>query len=749
MIRFQLRLQVILTLLAVCGIATAQEGDEKRATQAARVPRDRIPLAPPLKPEEAIKTFKLPPGFHIEPVAAEPMIENPVVLQFDPDDRAWVVEMRGFMPNADGKGEDRPVGQVSILEDTNGDGRMDRKTVFLDGLVLPRALLLVKGGILVCEPPALWFYPNRNDKPGPRWLVADDFAAEGDPKRGKSMSVEHAGNSLVRNLDNWIYSLYHPYRYRQAGDKWLREPMPLRAQWGLAQDDFGRLFYTSNSDQLRGDMVPSHYFSDTRGKSKLPGIGFQVAKDQTVWPIRVNPGVNRAFEPDTLRADGTLVKFTAACGTCVYRGDLFRPEFHGNAFVCEPSANLVRRNILSEKDGFVTGHNAYNQSEFLASTDEIFRPVNVYTGPDGALYVVDMYHGIIQHRAYLTPYLRAQSEERGLEKVTNHGRIWRIVPEGKVPSPKTRLSEANSIELVGALSHPNGWWRDTAQRLLVERDDASVVPALEKLGAKAEAPVTRLHALWSLEGMGRLAPATINAALDDPHPKVRAAAIRLSEHLLQGGGNSTNEAVLRSKILDLVSDVSPDVQIQLALSLGSLASHAKAEKAVSALALTSPVPLAREAAGFSKADPATPETNSVRAVNAAPLTREQQKRYEAGRAMYEITCLACHQQHGLGQAGLAPALAGSEWVSGSDRRLIRIVLNGLRGPIQVKGETFELEMPALGVLDDEQIASVLTYIRREWGHTFEPVEPAAVKAVREETARREDAWTMAELLKVP
>src|SRR5438034_27365 len=159
--------------------------------------------------------------------------------------------MRGCMPAAVGLGETQPVGRVSILEDNDGDGRMDRQRIFLDGLVLPRALLLVKGGVLVCEPPRLWFYSSTNDQAGDRVLVAADFAKEADPSLGARMNLEHSGNSLVWNLDNWIYCLHHPYRYRLRAGKWEREPTPQRVQWGLAQDDYGRLFYTSDNDQLR------------------------------------------------------------------------------------------------------------------------------------------------------------------------------------------------------------------------------------------------------------------------------------------------------------------------------------------------------------------------------------------------------------------------------------------------------------------------------------------------------------------
>jgi glucose/arabinose dehydrogenase/mono/diheme cytochrome c family protein len=733
--------------------AKAQEGDRIGEGQMPRIPKENIPPAPPLDPGKALKQFKLPPGFAIELVACEPMVENPVVLQFDPDGRLWVLEMRGYMPNADGLGEETPVGRLSILEDTDGDGRMDAKQVFLDGLVLPRAFLLVKGGVLVCEPPQLWFYPDAEGRgrgpAGQRTLVAADFAKEADPSLGKRMNVEQSGNSLLRNIDNWIYSLDHPYRYQFRGGKWQREPTPKRVQWGLSQDDFGRLYYSANSDHLRGDLVPSHYFASQPGGSKLPGIGVQLAKDQAVWPIRVNPGVNRGYEPDTLRSDGTLSRFTAACGACIYRGDLFPPEYHGNAFVCEPAANLVRRCSLSEQDGVITARNAYDQAEFLASADELFRPVNLAVGPDGGLYVADMYHGIIQHRLFLTSYLRAQAKDRGLDKVTHNGRIWRVLPAGSRRPLKPNLSRATSHALVQALSLPNGWWRDTAQRLLVERADASVVPALQQLLSSDLNPVARFHVLWSLEGIGQLTIPVIQAALSDAAPKVRALALRLAEAPLMHPTNNPAIDALREQVLDRASDPSVDVQLQLALSLSLIPPDEKVRQILAQLSGSSSAGIVRDAASFAITARAPVKAKPSTVASARPLTEEEKRRFEAGKTMYEATCLACHQQHGMGQAGLAPPLVGSEWVAGSEGRLIRIVLNGLRGPIRVKGDTFELDMPALGILDDDQIAAALTFVRREWGHTYEPVTPDGVKKVREETAKREDAWTMSDLMAIP
>jgi glucose/arabinose dehydrogenase len=514
-------------LLASIASVHAQQGDKKGETnQPLRVAREKIPPAPALSPDEALKTFKLQPGFRMELVASEPLVEAPIAMAFDPDGRIWVVELRGYMPNLDGVGEQNIPGRIVILEDTNHDGRMDKRTVFLDNLIMPRALALVRGGALVAEPPRLWFCRDTDGdgKCDQKTEVAADYGDQKNP--------EHTANGLVLDRDNWIYNLSHPYRYRFSRGEWIRQPDVNRAQWGLAQDDFGRLFYTSNSDQLRGDLVPSQYLKGRPPGAKPSAIAAKIASDQTVWPGRVNPGVNRGYEPDTLRPDGTLWKFTAACGTSIYRGDLFPADFYGNAFVCEPAGNLVRRNLLLEQDGLITATNAYFNSEFLTSTDERFRPVNTYTGPDGALYIVDMYRGLLQHRLYVTTYLRKQAEERGLDKPLDQGRIYRVVPENKPRGKPPASTKASDEQLVRTLSHPNGWWRDTAQRLLIERGSSAVVPELKQIVHASPNMVTRLHALWALEGMEQLDSDLISTALLDSAPKIRAAAVRISEPLI-------------------------------------------------------------------------------------------------------------------------------------------------------------------------------------------------------------------------
>ena len=565
------RLALVAWMLAMWTlVARAQNGDKAGEEQPPPPPHLVIPPAPPLAPEEALKTFKLQPGFRIELVASEPMIESPVALSFDPDGRIWVVEMRGFMPNADGIGEDAPVGRVSVLEDVDGDGRMDKRTIFLDGLVMPRALALVRDGVLVAEPPHLWFCRDTNGdgKCDEKIEVANDYAIEDDPKLGSKANPEHSSNGLMWAMDNWIYSANHTTRFHNVNGEWQRDTTVSRGQWGITQDDFGRIFHNSNSDPLRADLVPSQYLSRNPNLRGAVGVNFQVEKNLSVWPVRVNPGVNRGYQKGQLREDGRLATYTGACGPCIYRGESFPKEFYGAAFLCEPTGNLVRCERLTERDGFVTGTNAFPEAEFLASTDERFRPINLYTGPDGALYVVDMYRGILQHRMYLTSYLRKQSLSRELDKAVDRGRIYRVVAEGHPLGKKPALSKASSSTLVKTLTHPNGWWRDTAQRLLVERADAKVIPDLQKLAAAGKEAVSRLHALWTLDGLGKLDTRTLEAAIRDPHVKVRAAASRLSEPFLNL--SDANSLSLRKSLLDGASANEADVLIQLALSLGQV-----------------------------------------------------------------------------------------------------------------------------------------------------------------------------------
>ena len=439
----------------------AQSGDRPNDPQ--RPPPDHweIPPAPALTVDEALETFVLPPGFRIEVVAADPLIFDPVAMQIGPDGRIWVVEMRGYMPNVDGEGEDAPIGTIAVLTDTNGDGRMDKRSEFASGLVLPRALTLVNDGVLVAAPPMLWHFRDTDgdEIADERTVVSKDY--------GNRKNPEHTANGLLWGNDNWIYSANHNERLRWNQGEWEHAPAPDRGQWGLTQDDSGRFFYNTNSNPLKVDLFPGEYLLRNPDLQQHHAINRELVPNDALplFPSRITPGVNRGYK--ILDEDGYLRSMTAACGPVIYRGGLFPEAFYGDAFIAEPAANLIKRlKITPTDDGGLVGTNSYDHFEFLTSTDERFRPVNLYNGPDGGLYIVDMYRGILQHRIFVTSFLRAQIIERGLEVPIGMGRIYRILPDDTPPSETPSLHTASTTELIAALNRPDAWWRETAQRLI-------------------------------------------------------------------------------------------------------------------------------------------------------------------------------------------------------------------------------------------------------------------------------------------
>jgi glucose/arabinose dehydrogenase len=536
--------------------------------------RFKLPPPKPLSAEEELATFKLPPGFRAELVASEPLVDTPVALAWDEKGRLFVCEMRDYMHNVEGTGEDQTNGRIVLLEDADGDGRMDKRTVFADGLRMPRAVMCVNGGVLVGEPPNLWFMKD-TDGDG----VADTKESIDNSFGTGGGQPEHMANSPVWMLDNWIYSANHSKRYRLRDGKFEDQVADRRGQWGLTQDDFGRPFFNSNSDFLRANLFAESLGSRNPNFPATAGLGVQIMKDQSTWPAHPTPGVNRGYEPKQLREDGTLAKSTATCGPSIYRGTLFPKEFRGNVFVPEPAGNLVKRLVLSEKKAVLTAANASEDSEFWTSTDERFRPVSSYTGPDGALYVVDMYRGMIQHTSFLTHYLIANIKDRNLETPHELGRIWRVVPVGS--KAKTPKMPEDTAALVGCLSSPDGWVRDTAQRLLVERRDSGATVALAKLATAGKTPLARIHALWTLDGMGASPSEVIAACLKDKDAKVRATAVRLAAR------------PQLPELMAMVKDQSTDVQIALAFQLSS---YPESQQAAFALALQSgEQPLIRDA----------------------------------------------------------------------------------------------------------------------------------------------------------
>lgn len=571
-------LSLLVAAIAPCWVGDstllAQRGDRDGHVMDPPPSDWKIPPAPTLNAEKAQKTLEVVDGFSIELVAAEPMIHDPVALAFDGNGRIWVAEMRGYMADIDGHGEDQPTGRISVLEDTDDDGVADRHTVFLDEIVLPRAVALTAAdsALLYADNLKLYEVPiieteDGGPKAGKQVVIDEDYAEGGNP--------EHKSNGLRMGLDNWIYSAKCDKRYRRIDGEWVEEKTEFRGQWGIDQDDQGRLFTNTNSNFITAEEIPPNL------KERNPNYDFRAAtserlKDQRVWASRMSPGINRGYMDSMLDEKGWLKGPTAVSGLAVYRGDQFPEEFYGNLFIPEPAGNLMKRVLLEEKDGRFEISQAYEGEDFFTSTDERSRIVDCYTAPDGTLYLVDFYRGILQHAVYMTTFLRKQVEERALDKPIGLGRIWRVVHDGKPRGNAPRMHDETTEELVAHLSHPNGWWRETAQRLIIERGEEDVVTALRTLVGDGKADSrARIHALWTLEGLGALAAEDVATAFS-AGPDVAAQALRAAESLADssqaGAVISACEGALEK------GAPAPVFRRQLLASLGVFASVAEAQE---------------------------------------------------------------------------------------------------------------------------------------------------------------------------
>lgn len=758
---------LLVALAVAASPAAAQRGDRAGHVMDQVWRQFDVPEAPPLAPVEAMATLRVAPGFRIELVAAEPLVEDPVAIAWDERGLLYVVEMRGFMPNVDGEGEQAPVGRVVVLEDTDGDGAMDRNAVYLDGLVSPRAIAAVSGGILVGEPPNLWLCRSEAGTGElPRCGARTRLLDYGDPDPDQ---LEHTENGLLWALDNWIYNAKSDRRFRlrrgPEGPSIEVAPTLFRGQWGIAQDDVGRLYYNTNSRYLFADLIPADYaLTNPEHRPRGGGIGAseRLVQDEAVHSIRVNPGINRGYVASMLRDDGRLAVTTSVSGVAVYRGDQFPATFAGDVFVPEPAGNVVAHFDLAPgpvTDGVPTltaEHRLYGdpdwvEREFLASTDERFRPVDAKVGPDGALYVIDMYRGILQHVRFVTTYLREYILVHGLDRPLGMGRIYRVVWEGDAdePAPVGRGAPrlATAADRIAALSHPNGWHRDTAQRLLVEDDlDAAGSDALRELARTGAGPLPRIHALWTLHGRGELDEATVRTALRAREPWLVVHGLRAGETHFAGGPLGRDGADLLGELLE---SSSPQVRAQALLTLGAIAPEATwARTALTERVAAHPEdPFHRQVALAANRGGAVPTEPPAVPAAAPALTAEEAARFNSGRRHYRA-CSSCHERDGQGQEGLGPSLVDSPWVLGSPERLAALVLQGIEGPIEVHGETWDDLMPGFAAdprLPDAAIAALLTYIRRSWGNAADPVAPELVADVRRRTSDRADPWTALEL----
>jgi putative membrane-bound dehydrogenase-like protein len=379
---------------------------------------DKDPDVSPLSPLASQKTLQVETPFNADLVASEPMVNEPIVMAWGGDGALYVVELRGYMQDADHTGAQEPVGQVVRLEDSNGDGIMDKQTVFVDKLVEPRSIMAIKGGILVGAPPNIFFCKDTTNDG-----VADVRKSIYDRYSRRGGNIEHKDNALMWGIDNWIYNAKSATRYKyiqdDKGGKIVEGQTGFRGQWGLTQDNIGNIYATGNTTPWVGEQIAYEYLmhnklvhDDTFSLQPRKEEGFN-----EVWPLIGTPDVQGG--PGAIRTeDNTLRNFTAIGGQAIFRGDKLGQEMVGQYIIPEPVGRLVRRAQIVEEDGFRKLVNPLKnqQKEFIASTDPNFRPVNAFTGPDGCLYIIDMYRGIIQDGNWTRPgsYLRKEIMRRGL-----------------------------------------------------------------------------------------------------------------------------------------------------------------------------------------------------------------------------------------------------------------------------------------------------------------------------------------------
>lgn len=717
------------------------------------------------EPQISLEDYKVEEGFELEMVASEPLLTAPVAIDFDTKGRIWVAEMAGFMVNLEGDGEDLPSGSIKILEDLDNDGIMDHAKTFLDSLVMPRALALVYGGLLYAESPNLYFVEIKDDKPVNRVLVDSLYATVGNP--------EHQPNGLMMNLDNWIYNAKSNFRYQRKDGVWKKEPTTNRGQWGISHDNFGRLYYNNNSTQLLGDHILPNRL--VRNKYFIPrkGVDETLTKDNRVYPLHA-ASVNRGYEEGVLNQDSLLVNVTAACGPLVYRGGMFPADYDQNVFVCVPEANLIKRNILSFYGDRVEAKQAWQGKEFLASTDEGFRPVNLSNGPDGNMYVVDMHRGVIQHYAFLSPYLKKISAEKKLDTILDYGRILRVRSKDKLAREIPDLETLPAPRLLDFLKDSNGWIRDRAQQYLIHKNDKGVLSGLKEMALDNKSPLAQLHALYVLKGLNVLSFDFLQQLAISGGPEATAHALVLMEDY----ASEKNVPKAKDLFAELLNRNEPMLDLYLSTTLGIWAKYDQEvffsfiydlsskykDNVIVQEAILSGSEGVMSALKLKLEEKDNLKNTDLDVLAAASLERQENNRpnyiYSTqiaradsrtnGAILFRQICASCHSSSGEGIRGLAPPLVGSEYISNHLEQLGLIILHGLKGPLLINGEVYDNnhQMPGLKYnksLSDKDISDIISYVTNAFSVNPKGLKPEKIKELRGVSSKDGMEYTEKEL----
>jgi putative membrane-bound dehydrogenase-like protein len=560
-----------LALAVICGLGLNAAEPQTRVSYSDAYGKTRpqpeltgqdMPRFPAVAATNAAATFRLRPGFHVQLAAAEPEVASPVTIAFDEFGRMYVAEMIDYSERRE---ETPHAGRIRRLEDIDGDGRFETSVIFADNLPWPTALACSQGGIFVgASPDILWLKDTTGDgRADERKVVITGFGSG-----VARLNVQALLNSFNWGLDNRIHGATGPNGGTEVravagagaaavdlrGRDFSFDPRTFEirpeaggAQYGLSFDSRGHRFVCSNSDHLQ--MIAFEPHETVRNPAfALPNPRVSIAADGPAAEVfRLSPDEPWRIVRTRWRISGVVPGmvegggrvsgyFTGATGTTIYRGDAYGPEFADNAFIGDAGGNLVHRKVLVPDGVLLSGRRPADEQgvEFLASTDTWFRPVHFQNAPDGCLYVVDMYREVIEHPWSIPEAIKKHID---LDSGNDRGRIWRIAPNGfrqpRRPMPGTQ----DVVGLVGALASPNGWHRETAARLLFERQDVAAVPHLVQLLRGTGPAVGRWHALYALDGLRALLPDPhLTAALDDPDATVREHAVRLAGKFLAKGG---------------------------------------------------------------------------------------------------------------------------------------------------------------------------------------------------------------------
>jgi mono/diheme cytochrome c family protein len=711
----------------------------------------------------SLENYQVEEGFELSVIASEPFLDAPVTLDFDAKGRVWVAELRGYMMNLEGIGEDTPNGRITILEDLDKDGIADHAKVFLDSLILPRAIAHVYDGLLYAEPPNLWFVEIQDDKPGKKTLVDSIYSDAGN--------VEHQPNGLMMNIDNWIYNANSNFRYRKKGESWIKEPTSYRGQWGITKDNIGRIYYNTNSNQMKGDfalpntIIQNQYYSPTASTNQT------LTPNQRVYPLHAT-SVNRGYIPGVLDESDMLVNVTSVCGPLVYRGDQFPEEYNLNSFVCVPEANLIKRNIL-EFDGItVSARQAWDDKEFIASTDEGFRPVNLFTGPQGDMYIVDMHRGVIQHKAFITQYLTKQLADKKLDTIIGMGRILKVKNSKKPLDKIPDFNSLNNIKIIGLLESSNSWVRDKAQQMIIEKADMNGVVDLIKSVHQNNQYYTQIHALYALEGLGALSFDILqNMTLSSTLAPETISHILI---LMRDFATYENSSDMLSMATQLLKSNESAIHYYLAASLGSWLQFDK-DKFLPVLAeISSRYPettthqeaVTSSLAGLEELylDSFNPENLIANMLKTVVQNKKENQpnpifvnvsvnedSRTTGLKLFRSICSACHSHSGEGIPDIGPPLKDSEYVKGSVLRLASVILHGMSGPLHVNNKLHEFNtvMPGIALnnsISDQDIVDIISYLQNAFVQDGKGITPADIKKLRSFTPKNGSMFTEEELL---